>query len=48
MGHLLHSLYQQCEETVLFESWLPKESLAVPKLKDNWLLTLILVDTAAS
>jgi len=48
MGLLPHSVYQQCEETVLFESWLPEESLAVPKLKGNWLLTLILVDTAAS
>ena len=40
--------YWQWEETVLFESWLPRESLAVPKLKGNWPLTLILVDTAAS
>jgi len=48
MRLLPHSLYQQCEETVLFESWLPKEGLAVAKLKGSWLSTLILVDTAAS
>jgi hypothetical protein len=48
MGLLPYSLYQQCEETVLFESWLPKESLAVAKLKGSWLSTLIIVDTEAS
>jgi len=31
MGLLPHSLYQQCGETVLFESWLPKESFSSAK-----------------